>query len=297
MTWTDAYTNFEIYLRLERSLSINSVKSYIYDLKKLGFCMSKMGIYPLSVSSSNIKEFISDIYKSNLKDSSQARIISGIRSFYQYLIMDGLIESDPTELIEVNKIAQKLPNILDIHEIEKILSVIDHSTPHGMRNRAIIETIYGAGLRVSELINLKLDNLHPDSKTILVLGKGDKERLIPIGSIALKYLNIYIEEVRCHLKIQKGFESYIFLNKRGKTLSRVMIFSIIKELAALAGINKKISPHTFRHSFATHLIEGGADLRIVQELLGHECISTTEIYTHLDRDYLKQMIDQFHPRS
>ena len=228
---------------------------------------------------------------------SQARIISGIKSFYKYLLFEGEIKEDPSQLIEAPKLGRKLPDTLDINEIDRLLESIDHSTPEGTRNRAILETLYSCGLRVSELITLRLSHLYMEAGYVRVIGKGDKERLVPIGREAIKYINIYKDEVRNHITIKPGNEDYVFLNRRGAKLTRVMIFTIIKNLAKTAGIRKNISPHTFRHSFATHLIEGGADLRAVQEMLGHESITTTEIYTHLDRSYLQQVIKEFHPRS
>jgi integrase/recombinase XerD len=228
---------------------------------------------------------------------SQARILSGIKSFYKYLLMEDIIKNDPSHLIESPKLGRKLPDTLSLIEIDELLAAIDLSTPEGARNRAIIETLYSSGLRVSELVELKLTNVYADIGFLRVTGKGSKERLVPVGRDALKYLNIYIDQIRCHVPVKKEFENYVFLNRRGGKLSRVMVFMIIKELAEVIGLQKSISPHTFRHSFATHLIEGGADLRAVQEMLGHESITTTEIYTHLDRDYLKQIIKDYHPRS
>jgi integrase/recombinase XerD len=228
---------------------------------------------------------------------SQARIISGIKGFYKYMIIEKKISDDPTVLVDAPKLGRKLPDTLDVNEINELLEAIDHSKPEGARNRAILEVLYSSGLRVSELINLRKTNLFLEAGFIRVIGKGNKERLVPIGSEAIKYLNIYLEQSRVHIEIKPGEEDMVFLNRRGKRLTRVMIFTIIKNLAAAAGIRKKISPHTFRHSFATHLIEGGADLRAVQEMLGHESITTTEIYTHLDKTYLKQIIKDYHPRS
>jgi integrase/recombinase XerD len=228
---------------------------------------------------------------------SQARIISGIKSFYKYLLLENILNHNPTELIEAPKLGRKLPDTLSLEEINKIIEAIDLSTPEGQRNKAILETLYSCGLRVSELVNLKISNLYFNDEFIKVVGKGDKERLVPIGSVAIKQINIYKNEIRSNLAVKKEHEDVLFLNRRGSKLSRVMVFTIIKQLAFKIGLKKHISPHTFRHSFATHLIEGGADLRAVQEMLGHESITTTEIYTHLDRDYLRQAIIQFHPRS
>ena len=228
---------------------------------------------------------------------SQARILSGLTSFFNYLTEQGLVESNPTDLIDSPKLGRKLPDTLSFDEIEVILSCIDHSTSKGARSRAMLEVLYSSGLRVSELINLTINSIYFDIGFIRVIGKGSKERLVPIGSDALKYLKIYIEDWRIHLDVKSGNESFVFLNNRGSKISRVSVFTMIKEVVKQAGIRKKVSPHTFRHSFATHLIEGGADLRAVQEMLGHESITTTEIYTHIDRDYLKQIIKEFHPRS
>ena len=237
------------------------------------------------------------MYDLGVSPFTQARIISGIKAFYRYMVFDKAISNDPTNLLEAPKLGRKLPDTLAVHEIDQLFDAIDLSTPEGTRNKAMLETLYSSGLRVSELTNLKIGNIFFDIGFLKILGKGNKERLVPIGKEALKYIKIYVEEIRCHLKIKPGFESFVFLNRRGQSLSRVMVFTIIKELAGKTGLNKNISPHTFRHSFATHLIEGGADLRAVQEMLGHESITTTEIYTHLDRDYLRQVIFEFHPRG
>jgi integrase/recombinase XerD len=228
---------------------------------------------------------------------TQARILSGLKAFYKYMLFEDIMSHDPTQLIEGPKIGRKLPDILSYQEIENVLLAIDLSTDEGMRNRAMLETLYSSGLRVSELVNLKLNNIYFDIGFLRIIGKGNKERLVPIGREAMKYIRIYVNEIRIHLDIKPGFENFVFLNRRGRNLTRVMIFTIIKDLAKKIGLKKNISPHTFRHSFATHLIEGGADLRAVQDMLGHESITTTEIYTHLDRDYLKQVIKEFHPRS
>lgn len=228
---------------------------------------------------------------------SQSRIVSGLKAFFNFLTYEEVITKNPSELLEAPKLGRKLPDTLDLLEVEKLFAAIDLSTPEGTRNRAMLETLYSSGLRVSELIELKISNVHDDIGFLRVIGKGSKERLVPIGREALKHIQLYKEHVRVHVSVQKGFEDHVFLNRRGKSLTRVMIFTIIKNLSSAIGLKKNISPHTFRHSFATHLIEGGADLRAVQEMLGHESITTTEIYTHLDRDYLKQVIKQYHPRS
>ncbi len=300
MSWDFYIQQFKNYLKLERSLSENSIEAYIHDVVKLKqfIEISNSSTTPLNLQTSQIREFLEYLNKEiGLTPFSQARILSGLKAFYKYLIFEGIIENDPTQLLEGPKLGRKLPDTLNYHEIEQLLSAIDMSTDEGMRNRAILETLYSSGLRVSELIDLKLSHVYFDIGFLRVIGKGSKERLIPIGREALKYIKIYANEIRCHLEIKKGSENHVFLNRRGTNLTRVMIFTIIKNLALKAGIHKKVSPHTFRHSFATHLIEGGADLRAVQEMLGHESITTTEIYTHLDRDYLKQVIKEFHPRS
>jgi integrase/recombinase XerD len=254
-------------------------------------------INALSVSAKHLQGLLEYINELGMSAYSQARILSGIKGFYKYLMFEELIEKDPTELIEGPKIGRKLPDTLSYPEIEKLLDAIDLSTPEGGRNRAMLEVLYSSGLRVTELVELKINNVYFDLGFLRIIGKGNKERLVPIGRDAMKYLKIYIEEIRVHTPIQKGYEGDVFLNKRGKRLTRVTVFTVIKELAKKIGLKKTISPHTFRHSFATHLIEGGADLRAVQEMLGHESITTTEIYTHLDRDYLRQVITEFHPRS
>lgn len=299
MNWDYYIKEFENYLKLERSLSPNSVEAYVNDVVKLKQFIefSNLSLDPTVLNAANIQDFLEYINDLGLSSTSQARIVSGIKGFYKYLLFEELIENDPTALIEGPKLGRKLPDTLSFAEIEKLLMAIDQSTPEGFRNRAILETLYSSGLRVSELVNLKISNFYKDVGFLRVIGKGNKERLVPVGRDALKFIAIYLTEIRCHINIQAGFEDYIFLNRRGKNLTRVMIFTIIKNLASQIGLRKSISPHTFRHSFATHLIEGGADLRAVQEMLGHESITTTEIYTHLDRDYLKQVIKEFHPRS
>jgi integrase/recombinase XerD len=259
--------------------------------------LKKIKASPLSLTTRQLQSFIHYINELGMSAYSQARILSGIKGFYKYLMFEELIDKDPTELLEGPKIGRKLPDILSYPEIEQLLSAIDLSKPEGMRNRAMLEVLYGSGLRVSELVDLRLNNIYFDVGFLRVIGKGNKERLVPSGRDALKYLKIYVEEVRVHVPVKKGFESVVFLNRFGRKISRVSVFTIIKDLADRIGLKKVISPHTFRHSFATHLIEGGADLRVVQEMLGHESITTTEIYTHLDRDYLKQVITEFHPRS
>ena len=297
MSWENSIKEFKYYLKVERSLADNSVNAYIRDIRKLADFSSKIKVNELNISVNEIREFIADLNSKNISARSQARIISGVKAFFKYLIIEDYITNDPTMLIENPKIGLKLPEVLSVGEIELIISSIDLSNKQGERNRAILETLYSCGLRVTELINLKISNINFKEGYIKVIGKGDKERLTPIGSNAIKYISIYINEVRIHQKISKNHEDFVFLNNRGSKLSRVMIFTLIKRIVDKVGIKKKVSPHTFRHSFATHLIEGGADLRAVQEMLGHESITTTEIYTHLDRDYLRSNIMQFHPRS
>jgi len=297
MSWENSIKEFKYYLKVERSLADNSVNAYIRDIRKLADFSSKIKVNELNISVNEIRGFIADLNSKNISARSQARIISGVKAFFKYLIIEDYITNDPTMLIENPKIGLKLPEFLSVDEIELIISSIDLSNKQGERNKAILETLYSCGLRVTELINLKISNINFKEGYIKVIGKGDKERLTPIGSNALKYISIYVNEVRIHQKISKNHEDFVFLNNRGTKLSRVMIFTLIKKIVDKVGIKKKVSPHTFRHSFATHLIEGGADLRAVQEMLGHESITTTEIYTHLDRDYLRSNIMQFHPRS
>ncbi len=299
MTWKEAIEQFKHFLQLERSMSTHSVSAYLSDISKLAqyLDVDNKGISPLNVSSSELKKFLEYLGGMGIASRSQARIISGVKSFYRFLLFEDLIEQDPTTLLESPRLGRKLPDILSVSEIDLLLRLIDHSTPEGTRNRAIIETLYSSGLRVSELLSLKIADIHADIGFLRVLGKGNKERLVPIGNSALKYLDIYIRDVRTHIPLRPGHDKVVFLNRRGTTLSRVSVYNIVKELVASAGLKKSISPHTFRHSFATHLLEGGADLRAVQQMLGHESITTTEIYTHLDRDYLRQVITEFHPRS
>ena len=297
MSWESSIKGFKSYLQIERSLSDNSVQAYIRDIKKFANYAIPLKLNELKIQRENISDFLAELKDDGIAARSQARIISGIKAFYKYLIIEDYIKYDPTELIESPKVGFKLPNTLSLIEIDKLISAVDLSNKQGERNRAILETLYSCGLRVSELTNLKLSNIYFNEGYLKVIGKGDKERLAPIGGRALKYLTTYINEVRNHQTIKKGQEDFVFLNNRGAGLTRVMIFLIIQKLATEIGLKKKISPHTFRHSFATHLIEGGADLRAVQEMLGHESITTTEIYTHLDKDYLRSNIIDFHPRS
>ena len=297
MSWETSIKGFKSYLQIERSLSDNSVQAYIRDINKFASYAIPLNLNELKITRENISDFLAELKGNNISARSQARIISGIKAYYKYLIMDDYIKFNPTELIESPKIGLKLPDTLSLIEIDKLIAAVDLSNSQGERNRAILETLYSCGLRVSELINLQLSNIHFKEGYLKVIGKGDKERLAPIGGRALHYLKIYINEVRNHQSIKKGHDDFVFLNNRGAKLTRVMIFLIIQKLSEIIGLKKKISPHTFRHSFATHLIEGGADLRAVQEMLGHESITTTEIYTHLDKDYLRSNIIQFHPRS
>jgi integrase/recombinase XerD len=296
--WDIYLKGFKAYLQLERSLSPNSIEAYIRDVEKLVQYLLSAGqqLPPDQVTLSELQSCVQWIANLGMSATSQARIISGIKAFYKYLLLEDIIRQDPTQLIEAPKTRRQLPDVLSFDEIEQIIGKVKAGTPEGQRNRAILETMYSCGLRVSEVINLKISQLHFDAGFIRVVGKGDKERLVPIGPDAIKYINIYKEEIRVHVPIKKGQEDILFLNRRGSALTRVMIFLVIKDLTAAAGINKQVSPHTFRHSFATHLVEGGADLRAVQEMLGHESITTTEIYTHLDREFLRDTLQRFHPR-
>ncbi len=291
--------SFKNYLKLERSLSANSIDAYLTDIDKLFQYLEsvKKTIDLKDINSNDLKLFITWINELGMLPSTQARVISGLKSFFSFLLLELVIPVDPTALLESPRLSRKLPDTLNIVEINQLIDAIDASKPDGMRNKAILEVLYGCGLRVTELISLKISNMYYENEYIKVIGKGNKERIVPIGATALKFIKIYIEESRIHINIKKGFEDYIFLNRGGTGLSRVSVFTMIKTLALKAGIKKSISPHTFRHSFATHLIEGGADLRAVQEMLGHSSITTTEIYTHLDRDYLKGIITEFHSRS
>ena len=285
---------FRQYLVYEKGLSPKSVEAYLHDVQLLADFLVEDKIADATFE--ELQQFLKHLYESDFNARSQARIVSGMRAFYRYLIYANVREDDPTELLDAPKIGMHLPDVLTVEEIEKIFSVIDLSTPEGHRNRAMVEVMYGCGLRVSELVTLRLSNLFFDDGFIKVVGKGSKERLIPIGTTAIKAVENYVDGNRKLLKIKKGEEDYVFLNRRGAHLTREMVFMLVKKWVAAAGIDKTVSPHTFRHSFATHLIEGGADLRAVQEMLGHESITTTEIYTHLDQDYLRTNIALFHPR-
>ena len=299
MDWKSAIRGFKAYLVLERALSDNSVEAYISDVTKLAsfLAQSDDSKGPLILVASDISEFLGYVHDLGLGGRTQARILSGVKAFYKYLLMENMINDDPSRMIEGPKLGRKIPDVLSYEEIGTLLSAIDLSTPQGHRNRAMLETLYACGLRVSELVNLKLSQFYPDQEYIKVTGKGDKERIVPMGAEAITQNLYYIEHYRSTLKIKEGQEDFIYLNSRGSSLSRVMVFNIIKALVALTGIEKKVSPHTFRHSFATHLVEGGADLRAVQDMLGHESITTTEIYTHIDASYLRETIINFHPRS
>ena len=294
----DAYKKgFKAWLRLEKSLSDHSVEAYLHDVEKLTqfLQLHQMMKSPAEVALKELQQFVKWVGELGMTASSQARIISGIRGFYKFCLLEQIVTLDPSALLEAPKTRRKLPDTLNFEEIELLIAQLDQSTPEGARNKAILETMYSCGLRVSELIQLKISALFLDVGFVRIIGKGNKERLVPIGREAIKYINLYKDQIRLHQPIQSGFEDCLFLNNRGKSLSRVMIFYIIKKLAKQAGITKNISPHTFRHSFATHLVEGGADLRAVQEMLGHESITTTEIYTHLDRDFLRDTLLRFHP--
>lgn len=297
--WDQYLKAFKMYLKLERGLSDHTIDAYMRDVKKLAEseAVSTQGLSPLQLEHKHMEEFVQFIYSCGMEQKSQARILSGLRAFYKFLLMEDAIDKNPLDNIEGPKLAKKVPSVLSVEEIMAILNAIDMSDDLGHRNRAILETLYACGLRVSELINLKLSAYFPDAGIIRVIGKNNKERLVPIGDDAMKHLNLYIHEVRKKGPIQEGSEDFVFLNRRGKPLTRVMIFTIIKRLKTKAGIEKPVSPHTFRHSFATHLIEGGANLRAIQDMLGHESITTTEIYTHLDTKFLRDTIIKYHPRN
>ncbi len=298
MSWASYIKGFKSYLQLEKSLSGNSIEAYLRDVEKLVrfLDMKELKLSVEEVRLSHLEDFIKWINEMGMDAHSQARIISGVRAFYKYLLMEDVVSINPTELLLTPKLARKLPDTLSIEEINALIGALDQSTPEGVRNKAMLEVLYGCGLRVSELVGLKISDMFLDVEFIKVIGKGNKERLVPIGSEAIKYIRLYQDNIRVHITPKKGDEDILFLNKRGGRLSRVMVFYIIKACAAAIGLKKTISPHTFRHSFATHLIEGGADLRAIQEMLGHASITTTEIYTHLDRDFLRSTIMQYHPR-
>jgi integrase/recombinase XerD len=299
MNWDLHLKGFRSFLSLEKSLSKNSIAAYTADVEKLAafFEQSDIIISPLNVTYNQLRDFIKWINENGASTGTQTRVISGIKAFYKYLLMEEIISQNPTELLESPRIGRKLPDTLSIEEVDLLIQSIDLSNENGQRNKAIIETLYSCGLRVTELIQLKISNLHFKQSYIKVIGKGNKERLTPIGKEAMKQIQLYLDNFRCQINIQSNEEDIVFLNNRGHKLSRVMIFLIIKKQVEKCGLRKNISPHTLRHSFASHLVDKGADLRAVQEMLGHESITTTEIYTHLDRNYLKKAIEEFHPRS
>ncbi len=295
--WDSYKKGYKAWLQLEKSLSDNSVEAYLRDIEKLTQFLQagQPAKNPADIELKDLQQFVKWIGNLGMTASSQSRVISGIRSFYKYCSIENIVQNNPTILLDTPKLKRALPDVLTFDEIEHIIAQIDMSKPEGGRNKAILETMYSCGLRVSEVVNLRISCLYLDVGFIRVIGKGDKERLVPIGRSAVKYINIYKNEIRVHLTASKGNEDILFLNRRGSRLTRVMIFLILKDLVKKAGIKKNISPHTFRHSFATHLVEGGADLRAVQEMLGHESITTTEIYTHIDREYLRETLNKFHP--
>ncbi len=295
--WDAFKKGFEVHLQLEKSLSSNTIEAYLHDLEMLTQFLQLTGIKasPEDITLKNLQDYIKWIAELGMGERSQARIISGIKAFYKYCAQEEITKNDPTALLSAPKLKKTLPDTLTFEEIELLIAQIDQSKQEGGRNKAMLETLYSCGLRVSEIINMKRSHLYLDIGFVRVIGKGDKERLIPIGTDAAKYIQIYLQQIRVHVPEKKGCEDILFLNRRGGKLSRVMVFYIIKDLALKANIQKSISPHTFRHSFATHLVEGGADLRAVQEMLGHESITTTEIYTHLDRNFLRDTLNRFHP--
>jgi len=299
MDWHSSIKGFKGYLRLEKSLSENSIEAYLHDITNLQqfFETKNISVQPEHVTFHQLQDFLAFIIELGIGPRSQARMISGIRAFYKYLLMEDMIKQSPADLLEMPRLPQKLPEVLSIEEIDMLVNAIDLSTPEGQRNKAMLETLYCCGLRVTELVTLKISDIIFEDEFVRVIGKGNKQRLVPLGQSASKYIKIYLEEIRPHVPVQKEMEDIVFLNRRGRGMTRVMVFTIIQQLKRKAGLRKHISPHTFRHSFATHLVEGGADLRAVQEMLGHESITTTEIYTHIDREYLRDAIIRFHPRK
>lgn len=297
MDWKTAISDFTHYLRMERGMSVNTVDAYLADVSKLRQFAEPQQINPETVTLQHLQKFLACLNDFGLSAQSQARTLSGIKTFYLFMALEHGLTENPTALIQAPRLARRVPDVLHVGEIDRLIGAIDLSTPEGTRNKAMLEVLYGCGLRVSELVNLRRSNLFLDIEFIKVEGKGSKERLVPIGTAARRSLEWYLNEVRIHQPVKPGNEDMVFLNRRGAPLSRVMVFIIIRELAKAIGLTKKISPHTFRHSFASHLVEGGADLRAVQEMLGHESITTTEIYTHVDREYLHSVITQYHPRS
>jgi integrase/recombinase XerD len=299
--WKSTLKSFRTYLLLERSLSSNSIEAYLHDTDKfiqyLNLDITNVLLSPQNVKSKHIQDFLNWLMEIGLEASSQARVLAGLKAFYKFLLLEDRIDHDPTALVEGPKKQTYLPSVLAIHEIQAMLDVIDLSEPQGHRNRAMLETLYACGLRVSELIDLRMTNLFFTEGFVKVIGKNDKERIVPIGEEAQKHILLYLQKVRLLQKVKTGQENYVFLNRNGSKLTRVMVFLMIKEVADNAGIEKNVSPHTFRHSFATHLVEGGADLKAVQDMLGHESITTTEIYTHVDTDYLRETLTLYHPRN
>jgi len=299
MNWVESKKGYETFLRLEKSLSQNSVGAYVNDINKLISFVEEFhpGITPETIKLVQLRNFVEWMNGNGVSPRTQARTISGVKSFYKFLLIEEVVENDPTMLLESPKIGRKLPDVLTDEEINQLINSIDLSKREGLRNKAILETLYSCGLRVSELINLRLSNLHFEQEFIKIAGKGEKERLVPISKRAMEYIKLYLNGYRRRLRVEKSSENILFLNRRGKKLSRVMIFTIIKDLAEKINLQKSISPHTFRHSFASALVQGGADLRAVQEMLGHESILTTEIYTHLDKEFLKDTVNKYHPRA
>lgn len=299
MDWQNAIKDYTYYLQFEKAFSENTISAYIADINKLAqyLELNNINALPVNIENSHIKQFLEWAYDLGMTSKSQARVLSGIKSFFKFLVLDDIIETNPATFIDTPRIEKKLPTFLSLIEIDKIIESIDLTKAEGQRNKAIIETLYSCGLRVSELINMKLSHSYFDKQFIKITGKGDKQRLVPISNSAIIEIKKYFAEYRNNLKIKPDSEDIVFLNRRGGQLTRVMIFTIVKQLVKIANIKKNVSPHTFRHSFASHLIEGGADLRAIQEMLGHESITTTEIYTHLDREYLRSEIINFHPRS
>lgn len=298
MKWELAIQDFQHYLRIERGLAEHSISNYSRDVKKLSLFLEEKEVHgsPAGVSKEMMQQFIYEMAK-KLNPRSQARLISGLKSFFEYLVFEGYRKENPMVMIESPKLGRKLPDTLNLQEIDQLISAIDLSKPEGERNRAILETLYGCGLRVSELTDLKLSDLYFDEQFIKVTGKGNKQRFVPVAKHTKKYIELYINEVRRHMSVQRGHDDFLFLNRRGRQLSRAMIFTIVKTLSEKIGLQKKISPHTFRHSFATHLLENGADIRAIQQMLGHESITTTEIYMHVDRSHLQSVLEKFHPRN
>jgi integrase/recombinase XerD len=299
LNWQSYLKGYKSWLQLEKSLSPNSMEAYLHDVEKLlqFYAAKNISRTPETVTYDDLKEFIRWINELGMTATSQARIISGLKSFYKYLLLEDIVRTTPTDLLEAPKTIRHLPDVLSVQEIDHLIAAIDLSKPEGMRNKAILETMFSCGLRVSETVNLQISHVFFDDAFVKVTGKGDKERLVPIGGAALKAIELYLTTVRNHLNVHPAHTDVLFLNRRGNKMTRVMIFLIIKQLAKSIGLKKSVSPHTFRHSFATALVEGGADLRAVQQMLGHESITTTEIYTHLDREYLRETLIQFHPRA